>query len=80
MPSEATPSCAGCGAICMKTHSKPAETLKDAFRREAASVTRAGASGGRDGSSASQTFILSKSFPRLAGTKAWLQREMRSDA
>lgn len=58
----------------MKTHNKPAETLKDAFRREAASVTRAGASGGHDGSSASQTFILSKSFPRLAGTKAWLQR------
>lgn len=44
----------------MKTHDKPAETLKNVFRREAASVTRAGASGGHDGSSASQTFILSK--------------------
>ena len=44
----------------MKTHDKPAETLKNVFRREAASVTRAGASGGHDCSSASQTFILSK--------------------
>lgn len=55
------------GAICMKTHNKPAETFEGRTRREAP-VTRAGASGGRDGSLLGQT-LSSKPFPRLAGTK-----------
>lgn len=43
--------------------------------REAASVEGAGVSAGHNINSATNNFVLSKSFPALVGVEAWLHRE-----
>ena len=63
----------------MKTHDTPAETLKKAFRREAECHRLSPGPEPQVGMMVALPVKLSSS-PRLAGTEAWLQREMRFDA